>query len=156
MEIKKMKIERISTSFLYEGNIMLEIFISGCKHKCKGCYNQELWDFEIGEEMTIKQILDKIKEKIKWIDGIVLTGGDPLWNVNETMKLTNGIKWAFPKLKIWMYTGFTKEEIDISKNKTKIFNDCDVIITDRYIDKLSKTNLTGSSNQRIWKNKNDK
>jgi len=160
---KEMKIAQIGTSFIYDG-ISAEIFISGCRHSCKGCQNPLLQDFNYGKEMTIYQILEEIAFRKKWtgIDSIVLTGGDPLWSEENTHKLILAIKNEFPELKIWLYTGFTKEEIDSNRNMVRIFNLCDVVVTDRYEEKLrfsdkelqgidAPRKMAGSSNQRIWK-----
>lgn len=149
-----MIIKQMLVSFLYEGT-KLEIFISGCKHNCKGCHNPELQDFKNGELYTEKDILEKINEKLKFIDGIVLTGGDPLWNKHHTFSLVKLIHKVYPELKLWLYTGFTKEEIDKDKTMTAIFKACDVVITDRYDKSRPKTDLTGSDNQRIWRKQNE-
>jgi len=146
-----MKIAKIQTACLYEG-MSCEIFISGCHHKCDGCQNPELWDFNYGKEMRILDILEEIAWRYKWVDNVVLSGGDPMWSGMETLKLVREIKKEFPLLPIWLYTGFTKEEIDKDILLTEIFNNCDVIITDRYKKGLPTTKLTGSDNQRVWRN----
>jgi anaerobic ribonucleoside-triphosphate reductase activating protein len=145
-----MKIAKICSSTLYEG-LSCEIFISGCKHGCKGCQNPDLWDFNYGKEMSLYQILEEIALRNRWIDNVVLTGGDPLWSSSKTLELIKAIRKEFPKLSIWLYTGFMKEEIDTDPAMKECFNLCDVIITDRYMEGLPKTKLTGSSNQRIWR-----
>ncbi len=146
-----MRIAQFHSSFKYKGGIMLEIFIAGCKHACKDCFNLELWLFDAGEEMPIMEIIKKIKHKAHLIDGIVLTGGDPLFNPH-TYLLIKMIKLKFPKFKIWLYTGFTKEEIDINEQLKQVFVLCDVVVTDRYDKTRPITKLTGSDNQRIWRN----
>jgi anaerobic ribonucleoside-triphosphate reductase activating protein len=146
-----MKIAWIKTSTLYEG-LSQEIYISGCKHYCNGCQNPQLWDFNFGKEMSIYEILENLALGIKFIDNVILTGGDPLWSKDQTLELIKAIKKEFPKLKIWLYTGFTKEEIDKDTTMSEAFKLCDVIVTDRYNKHLPKTKLTGSENQRIWRN----
>lgn len=143
-----MKIAKISSSLLY-GKLSVEIFISGCKHKCDGCHNPELWDFNYGTELSINNIIKRIKKE--WHEQIVLTGGDPLWSKDTTLELVKRLK-SDVQLPIMLYTGFTKEEIDADKIMTQICELCDIIITDRYDKRLPATNLRGSNNQRIWMN----
>lgn len=152
----------MNKSILYEG-ISLEIWVPGCKFNCKGCHNPELQNFSLGDEFTQSQLIFNIEVQKKWIDNIVITGGDPLWSPIDTRLIIEIIKKNFPKLKIWMYTGFSKEEIDRDLLLKKIFNMCDVVITDRYVeeekisrlDKIKKPyKIIGSYNQQIWRKEN--
>jgi len=148
----------MNTSILYEG-VMLEIWAPGCTHACKGCFNPELWKRNQGELIPVKKVMELIQEKIKWLDGIVLTGGYPLCNPQDTKSLLKHIKKYFPTLKIWLYTGFTKEEIDSKEHLLTIFSLCDVIITDKFeqeqqvplLKRDGIDRLRGSYNQRIWR-----
>lgn len=107
-----------------------------------------LHDFQFGDEMSIKEILDRINPK--FIDKVILTGGDPLWSPLAALDLIQAIRRTYPLTKIWLYTGFTREEIAEDGLMEECFNRCDVVITDRFIEGLPKTALTGSNNQRIW------
>lgn len=147
-----MMITQTNISFLYE-DCMLEIWVPGCLNYCEGCQNPELWSFNAGKETKYTEVLKQIKKKEKYIDGVVLTGGDPLWSPVEVYILINLIKDEYPKFKIWLYTGFSIEEIDEDKKLKDIFNLCDVVVTDRFKKELPSTNLTGSNNQRIWRKK---
>lgn len=153
---ENIRIAKINHSFIYEGST-IEIFISGCKHACEGCQNPELWDFDYGTEMSVEEVIKYANEKFfshrilgKW-DSFVLTGGDPLWSKEATIELVKAIKEEYPWMKVWLYTGFTKEEIDQDPMMSEIFGLCDVVITDRFDKAFPRTNLTGSSNQRIWR-----
>jgi anaerobic ribonucleoside-triphosphate reductase activating protein len=144
-----------SSTGLYEGT-SLEIFISGCTHGCDGCQNPALWDFNYGTVMSVKEIMAFLKRKIgsappNWYDNIVLTGGDPLCS-SHLYELIREIRWKLPGLKLWMYTGFSKEEIDQDADLLKCFNACDIVVTDRYDKTLPSIKFAGSSNQRIWRN----
>lgn len=146
-----MNIAGFNTSLLYEDNVMLEIFISGCKHNCQGCYNPELHDFNYGTNLSIEQVVEEIKRRSKFIDGIVFTGGDPLFSGVDVFGLICAVKALFPNFKLWLYTGFTREEISCNRTMKDIFSMCDVVITDRFDKTLPRTKLTGSNNQRIWR-----
>ena len=145
-----MRIANFTTSLIYPG-VALEIWIPGCKHKCKGCFNPELWDKRNGEELKSTEIIDYISFKAKWLDTIILTGGDPLCSPIETKSLILDIRKYFPKMNLWIYTGYTKEEIYDDDELKEIFEMCDSVVTDRYDENKPKTQLTGSNNQRIWK-----
>lgn len=147
-----MKIQEIKTSLLYKG-IKLEIFMTGCLHDCPGCFNPELQDFTVGDDMTLIQIISKIREKREFLDGVVLTGGDPLWNKFNTLCLVKLIREEFPELELWMYTGFDRSEIQKDDIREEAFSFCDVVVTGRYDKSRPKTELTGSDNQLIWRNK---
>jgi anaerobic ribonucleoside-triphosphate reductase activating protein len=142
-----MKIAWIKSSTLYEGGLAQEIYISGCEHNCEGCQNPELQDYDFGQDMNVEEIISRINTK--FIDKVVLTGGDPLWSPIGTLVLLTALKLEYPYLEIWLYTGFTKEEIDNDRIMRDCFKLCDVVITDRYMKELPKTTLTGSNNQRI-------
>ncbi len=130
--------------------IRIALFLSGCSHKCKSCHNPESWNCNSGEPFT-----DKIKEKLiqlldrPYIDGLTLTGGDPLFENNreEVTKLCKEIKTIFPNKTIWLYTGYVYEEI----SNLDILNYIDVIVDGPFVQELRDITLPfrGSSNQRI-------
>lgn len=125
------------------------LFVSGCKHCCKGCHNPETWDFNNGDEFT-KEIEDKIINIVKnnpLIDGLTLSGGDPMYSEKELIPFLKRFKLELPDKNIWMYTGFHYEDIKDSK----IFKYIDVVVDGPFI--LEKRDIglkfRGSSNQRI-------
>jgi len=108
--------------------------------------------------MSLAELTEKIKgwHEFGLYNKIVLTGGDPLWSKENTIELIKIIKKEAPELKIWLYTGFTREEIQADPIMEECFNLCDVVVTDRYIERLrvpdnQPNRLAGSSNQRIWR-----
>ena len=127
------------------------IYLSGCVHRCKNCHNPETWDFNGGNEFT-----EETKEELfsylalPYINGITFSGGDPLCSYDEVLELTKEIKERFPDKTIWVYTGYTLEEL-IKGQKEAILEYIDVLVDGRYVDELRDVTLAfrGSSNQRI-------
>lgn len=121
------------------------IWFCGCKHKCNGCSNPELWKFDEKYKTTIKHVLDLISQinSCNQIDGFTITGGDPMYQYNDLMNL-------IPQLKkisndILVYTGFTINELHNYN-----LHGISVLIDGRYIEKLNNgALLRGSSNQNI-------
>ncbi len=136
-------------------------FVSGCTHHCKGCFNEMTWDFNYGEPYT-KEVEDEIVESLKpgYIDGLTILGGEPMEVVNqkEIRPLLERIKKEVPKATIWIYSGYTWEELTDPANKRCHSVDTDAILsmTDVLVDgefMLDKKNLMlrfrGSENQRV-------
>ena len=134
-------------------------FSQGCPHKCLGCHNPETWDFEGGEEFT-NQILEEILEAIT-ANGIqrnfCVMGGEPLAEENEflTYLVIHNVKEKFPNIKIYLWTGYTYEELQTANRYRieQILSEIDYLIDGPYIQELRNTTLPmrGSSNQRIIK-----
>ena len=86
------------------------LFVSGCSHRCCNCQNPKTWDKNFGHPFT-----EKTKEYIfeclskDYIDGITMTGGDPLYesNLDDVLSLVQEIRLSFPEKTIWLYTGYT-------------------------------------------------
>ena len=126
------------------------LWVAGCNHHCKGCQNPETWDenggipFDKEAEEELFEALDK-----PYISGITFSGGDPLFpgNRDEVFRLIKKHKKMFPGKNIWLYTGYTWEQI---KNLDGI-EDIDVIAEGEYVEALNDNNLhwVGSSNQRV-------
>jgi len=111
------------------------IYFSGCSHACPGCHNEYSWNPNNGTELTY-EILNEIANEInqnELLDGITISGGDPLFNPKDMLKVLKFLKKKTKK-NIWMYTGDTLEE-------------------GRFIKELYDPNIKfrGSSNQRIIK-----
>lgn len=146
------------------------LFVSGCDHKCHGCHNPETWDKNFGHpftEETKEYILECLSKD--YIDGITITGGDPLNenNLDDVLKLIEKIRLLFPEKHIWIYSGYTWENIfsksnivlneltakvnDDYEKRKQIISLCDVFIDGRYIDSQRNVSLKfrGSSNQRV-------
>lgn len=128
------------------------LFVSGCEHHCKGCHNPQTHDPSSGIPFTRAEE-DEIFEQLSkpYIQGLTLTGGDPLHPCNYTTLLTlcKTVKATFPTKNIWMYTGYRIE--DIPAEMRDIFQYIDTIVDGRFVEELKDVNLpyVGSSNQRI-------
>lgn len=141
--------------------IRVSLFVSGCNHHCFNCFNPETWDFNYGFEYTIEteQEILKLLQK-PHIRGLSLLGGDPLWqNQKGLIELIDLCKKVHDiKKDIWLWTGFTWEEIlspflngiETNYRKELIYN-CDVIVDGRFIENLKDLQLEwkGSTNQRV-------
>ena len=90
------------------------LFVSGCTHHCKGCFQPETWNFDYGERYT-KQTEDEIIESLRpdYVDGITLLGGEPFEpeNQRELVKLLRRIKKELPQKTVWSFSGYTYEEL---------------------------------------------
>lgn len=147
--------------------VVISVWVQGCPHKCPGCHNPETWSLSGGPESINsdhdkieffkKNIYDRINENgIK--RNISILGGEPLFEVNEsfTFDLIMYVKTLFPDRKIYLWTGYSMEEL-ISKYKSNraymnLLHSVDYLITDRFLqDKRDPSlRLRGSTNQRIW------
>ncbi|MDE5850975.1 MAG: anaerobic ribonucleoside-triphosphate reductase activating protein [Muribaculaceae bacterium] len=122
------------------------IYFAGCLHACPGCHNPQSWDFNAGTEMTLEEIMAIVEEEDF---DVTLSGGDPLYHPEEITVLAKAIQTAGHK--VWLYTGFTIEEIRGSKELSTPLPYLDAIVDGPYIAALRDPDLPfrGSSNQRI-------
>lgn len=142
------------------------IWVSGCSMGCKGCFNPSTHNPYYGQEYT-QETEDYLLECLSkdYIDGITITGGNPLedYNLDTVLNLVNKIRLLLPNKTIWLYTGYnfqkvmrqlpnliTKENYNMYKRQ-KIINLVDVIVDGKYIDSQRDISLRwrGSSNQRV-------
>ena len=140
--------------------VRVSVFVSGCNHHCKGCFNRCAWDFEYGDKFTEKEI-DQIINYMDhdYIAGLTLLGGEPLEKQNQEglLPLLRKVKEKFPNKNIWCYTGydFEKDVVDdMAKNNEttkELINYLDVVVDGKFEEdkKDIKLRFRGSSNQRI-------
>lgn len=149
------------------------LFVSGCSHRCYNCQNPKTWDKNFGHPFTekTKQYIFNCLDK-DYIDGITITGGDPLYryNLDEVLKLVQEIRISFPEKTIWLYTGFEWNQImnmqvmqpifsckDLESKiqnilkRQEIIKMCDVLVDGEYIDEQKDLTLKfrGSKNQHV-------
>lgn len=137
--------------------VCVSYFAQGCPHHCQGCFNPETWDFNGGKDLP-----DDIRGQIiKAICANNITrnfsvlGGEPLCdeNVEEVENIILGVRAAFPNIKIFVWTGYTLEQLIIKNNEhiNNILNHIDVLIDGPFIEsqKDLTLELRGSKNQRI-------
>lgn len=122
------------------------IYLAGCGHQCPGCHNPSSWSPENGEEVTLSEIIQIIEEEDF---DVTISGGDPLFYPEKLHLLIKEIKKN--RRNIWVYTGYTWEEILSSQKLLNAVKEADVVIDGRYIEDQRNTDLPfrGSANQRI-------
>lgn len=133
----------------------VSIFLSGCDHRCKGCFNRMARSYKIGELVTLSVVNELIEaSKPKHIRGLSLLGGDPLaaGNLHGVLSLLRVYKSTLPEKDVWLWTGDTFEEAMQHPEKAKILNLVDYVVDGEYVE--SQRDLTlrfrGSRNQRIF------
>lgn len=129
--------------------LRVTLWVSGCSHHCKGCHNKLTWDaddgviFDSNAEDELFAALNK-----SYISGITFSGGDPLYlgNREEVTRLAKKVKETTDK-NIWLYTGYTYEEI----KDLEVMKYIDVLVDGKFIEDLkdNKLHWKGSSNQRV-------
>lgn len=142
--------------------VRVSLFVSGCNHHCKNCFNQEAWDFNYGNNFTDEQENEIIEDlKPSYITGLSLLGGEPFEKTNQEglVPLIKKVKQAYPDKKIWCYTGFSFDKqiigqmIDSENRETtkEMLNNIDYIVDGKFVEELKnpKLKFRGSSNQRI-------
>ncbi len=144
--------EILKDSIVDGPGIRAVIWTQGCSHNCPGCHNPMTHDFNGG---FLKDI-DELKKEIlslELCDGITLSGGDPMFQIDACLEIAKYCKEL--NLNIWCYTGFTYEQlIDMSKNKKNIIellNNIDVLVDGKFIlsEKSMNFKFRGSKNQRL-------
>ncbi|HDX9590985.1 TPA: anaerobic ribonucleoside-triphosphate reductase activating protein [Bacillus pseudomycoides] len=125
------------------------VFFAGCPHRCFGCHNPQSWNICNGTEMTKEEIINEIENNP--LTDVTFSGGDPFFQATEIKELAKNVKDLQKNL--WIYTGYTFEEIQNSQNNDMIelLQYADVLVDGRF--ELEERDLTlpfrGSSNQRI-------
>jgi anaerobic ribonucleoside-triphosphate reductase activating protein len=134
--------------------ICVSLFVQGCSHHCKGCFNSSTWDFNGGmlfDEKIEEQFLNLCKNK--YIKNICILGGEPMDQADDLLKLLKKIKEIAPGKGIWIWTGYTYEVLlkHGSDSTKEILNIIDVLVDGPFIENLADKNLRfyGSSNQRV-------
>ena len=136
--------------------IRVSLFVSGCTHKCKGCFNKDTWDPEYGNPFTEKEeneIFDYFKKYGSIARGLSLLGGDPTYykNTETLIAFLKKFKEKFPDKDVWIWSGFTWEQIMTDKKRSELISLCDVLIDGRFMLEEKNLNLKwkGSNNQRV-------
>jgi len=135
-------------SFIYGPGCRYIIWVQGCSIRCKGCWNSEMWSFDVVNDISVDKLVGKILHEKDRIEGVTILGGEPFDQFNELLELTKQIHKN--DLSIILYTGYEKEELQ-KNNLLTILKYIDVLISGRFLEhkKTFQTGLTGSSNQLI-------
>lgn len=130
--------------------VRVSLFVSGCRNRCKGCFNPETWSFDYGEPFTmrtIEEILDALAPE--YISGLSILGGDPFEpeNIIGVFEVCRQAKALYPSKTIWIYTGYLYEDF----KDLPIMDYIDVLVDGRFIEAQKDISLKfrGSTNQRI-------
>ena len=140
--------------------VRVSLFVSGCRHRCKGCFNPDTWDFAAGEPWT-----DAVQEKVlascepDWIQGLSLLGGEPFEPPNQRglVPLLREFRERFPKKDVWAWTGcvYERELLKESPWRCEVTDEMlsliDTLVDGPFIEAQKNITLRfrGSSNQRI-------
>ncbi len=134
--------------------VRVSLFVSGCRHHCKNCFNREAWDFDFGRPFTgntEKEILTELDKS--YITGLSLLGGEPFEpeNRQDLTSLLKKAKEKHPLKPVWCYTGFEFERLSEEKTACEMLSYIDVLVDGKFIEELKGADLIfrGSSNQRI-------
>lgn len=129
------------------------IFFSGCKHRCKGCHNPDTHSFKAGKPFDAETQDDIIRyvSKTNLISGVTLSGGDPMYSAVGIIPFVQKLRQVCQEKTIWVYSGFTYEEIVADPAMKQLLSLCDVLVDSPFILEQRDTTLAfrGSSNQRI-------
>lgn len=139
--------------------VRVSLFVSGCRNACKNCFSQHTWAFDYGEPFT-EEIENYIIDKIRpdYMAGLTVLGGEPFEPENqaELLPFLKKVREALPNKTIWMYSGFTYEQLcgDTRGNcpeTQEIFRLIDVLVDGRFVEekKNLRIRFRGSENQRI-------
>ncbi len=140
--------------------VRVSLFVSGCNHHCKGCFNTETWDFNYGNEFTEKEE-NEVMEALKpdYIKGLSLLGGEPLELKNQEglLPIVKKAKELYPDKPIWCYTGFLFDKqvlngmAKTNKTTNELLQYIDYVVDGKFVEELKNPSLKfrGSSNQRI-------
>lgn len=140
--------------------VRVTLFVSGCTHHCKDCFNKETWDFHYGNPFTQKeeeQIIEYLKPD--YVAGLTLLGGEPMEPSNQEalLPLVKRVKETYPDKSIWCYTGYLFDR-DILENMCQnseitkeLIQYIDILVDGEFVAerKNLKVNFRGSDNQRI-------
>lgn len=139
--------------------VRVVLFVSGCTHHCKGCFQPETWSFDYGQDYT-KATEDELIEALRpaFIDGLTLLGGEPFepQNQAELIKLLRRIRKELPEKTVWAFSGYTFEELTGESRARCAVTDemlsmVDVLVDGEFVEEKRNISLQfrGSENQRL-------
>ena len=140
--------------------VRVSLYVSGCRNRCKNCFNPETWDFNYGEPFT-KEVEDAIIKAMdkEYIKGFTLLGGDPFEpeNAEVLAPFLERLRKKFPEKSFWCFTGYDYEADLLTGKKgdmdtvMRMLKCLDILVDGRFVEELKDLNLRfrGSSNQRI-------
>ncbi len=138
----------VDSSIVDGPGVRFAVYTQGCVHQCPGCHNPNTWNSAINQEYEIDQLVQIIEDECLG-NSVTISGGDPLLQIESTYELCTKLKAK--NYNIWLYTGYTLEEIENNHKLAKILTTIDTLVDGRFEQQLKDFNLEyrGSSNQRI-------
>lgn len=132
--------------------IRVSLWCSGCSLHCKGCQNPQTWDFGSGipfDTNALNELYEALDKP--YIQGLTLSGGNPMDNIPEVLHICRTVKEKFPNKDIWLYSGYTLEELQQSQAAMCVLEYVDVLVDGPYIEEQRNILLPwrGSANQRV-------
>ena len=140
--------------------VRVSLFVSGCRNRCKNCFQPETWDFNYGkpfDEQTEEKLIKMLAPS--YINGLTVLGGEPMEPENQRALLPflKKVRAAYPQKTIWLYTGFTLEELRSpdcrahTEYTEEILKLLDVLVDGRFVEEKKNISLRfrGSENQRL-------
>lgn len=140
--------------------VRVSLFVSGCTHHCKGCFNPETWNFTYGKPFT-REVQEEILRSLEpdYIAGLTLLGGEPfeVENQRALLPFVREVKEKYPQKTIWSYTGYTLEEDLLSDGSVRcectneLLQLVDVLVDGEFVEEQKDISLKfrGSANQRV-------
>lgn len=140
----------VDSSIVDGPGVRFAIYTQGCKHHCEGCHNPKTWSTEPNIIYDIDELVTFVEEE-SLSKNVTLTGGDPLLQIDSTLELAQKLKAK--GYNIWLYTGYTLEQIKSNQKLSLILEFIDTLVDGKFVDELKdfKLEYRGSSNQRIIK-----
>lgn len=132
--------------------IRTTLFVTGCTHHCYNCFNEEYQDPNAGKPWTeeeTKLLLSYVADPN--VAGLTILGGEPFQNIEGLLPLLEAVRHLVPEKKIWVYSGYTFEQIVACPMKKSLLEKCDILVDGLFVEALKDPGLRfrGSSNQRI-------
>ena len=139
--------------------VRVSVFVSGCTHYCKGCFNKEAWDFSYGRPFT-EETIEKVIEYMKpsYVKGVTILGGEPMEPQNQpgVLSLLKKVREVYPEKSIWLFSGYDFEKdilghmLETIPETKEILSCLEVLVDGEFVEELKNLSLRfkGSSNQR--------
>ena len=133
---------------LYGPGKRLLLFAQGCSLHCKGCVNKHLWQFGVGDNITVEEVLELCQD----VEGITLHGGEPLDQSGGVLEIVKALKSAGKT--VILFTGYQYKELSKSSQK-RVWSLSDLVVSGRYIEEKRNIYLQfrGSTNQRVYRHR---
>ena len=139
--------------------VRVSLYVSGCRNRCKNCFNPETWDFDYGtpfDHDTEERILDTLEPG--YMHGLTVLGGEPMEPENQAdlLPFLRRYRARYPQKPLWLFTGYTLDEllpggIRYTEHTEGILELLDILVDGRFVEELKdlKLRFRGSSNQRL-------